>query len=265
MAFISSTGNVRIKAIRALRQRRAREATGLFWIEGIRAAAEAIDSHAPIETLVVSPEQLTSDFALSLAAEAPDRGIDVLEVSPAVFDSLAGRENPQGIGAVVRQAWTSLQEAHPAEGLCWVALDRIADPGNLGTIIRTADAVGAAGVVLLGESTDPHDPAATRAAMGSLFALQLVRATNQDFLTWRAAHTVHLVGSSDRGAMSYRDASYSQPLVLLMGSERHGLPDDLLAACDIVVRLPMRGHSDSLNVAVATGVLLYEILARRGE
>jgi TrmH family RNA methyltransferase len=261
MSGISSPGNARIKAIRALRSRKSRDETGLFWIEGLKAVGEAVEMDAPVQTLVVAHDLVKGQFALDLLDEVRDRHVDLLEVTPAVFESLAGREHPQGIGGVVHQRWTALDAIDFAAGLCWVALDRVADPGNLGTIMRTADAVGAAGLILLGDTTDPHDPAAARAAMGALFNLRLVRASNVEFLAWLPSASVHLVGSSDRGAVHYRNASYPRPRILLMGSERHGLPDDLLHACETVVRLPMLGRSDSLNLAVATGILLYEILA----
>jgi TrmH family RNA methyltransferase len=144
----------------------------------------------------------------------------------------------------------------------WVALVEPADPGNLGTILRTADAVGVAGVIVLGDATDPYDPAALRASMGAIFAVQLARASFDEFAAWKRACGVFLVGTSDQAPVDYQEVAYPQPLVLLMGSERQGLGPEQQALCDLMVRLPMRGRSDSLNLAVATGVMLYELLSQ---
>jgi TrmH family RNA methyltransferase len=164
---------------------------------------------------------------------------------------------------VVRQHWTLLDEVEPEAGLCWVALDAVQDPGNLGTILRTADAVGAAGIILVGQTTDPYDPGALRASMGSIFSQRLVRADFDQLLSWKDAHDCFLVGTSDAADSEYRDALYDSRLILLMGSERQGLSREQQARCDLVVRIPMAGRSDSLNLAVATGVMLYEIFHQR--
>ncbi len=133
------------------------------------------------------------------------------------------------------------------------------DPGNLGTIMRTADSVGARGIILLGHSTDPYDPAAVKASMGAIFSLALASASWEDFSTWQKQQKAQLVGTSDHGATDYQQIQYKRPMILLMGSERHGLPDEMMAACDHLARIPMAGRSDSLNLAVATAVMLYEI------
>jgi TrmH family RNA methyltransferase len=187
----------------------------------------------------------------------------VLEVTAEVFRSLSAKEGPQGIGGVIRQRWLPLADADPEEGLCWVALDAVQDPGNLGTVLRTSDAVGAAGVILLGQTTDPHDPGALRASMGAVFTQRLVRAGFDQLLSWKDAHGCSLVGTSDAADAEYREVSYGPRLILLMGSERQGLSREQQAQCDLVVRIPMAGKSDSLNLAVASGVMLYEIFHQR--
>jgi TrmH family RNA methyltransferase len=260
---ISSFSNPQIKQIRALRQRKERDATGLFFIEGIRLVGEAVQLHAPIDTLVVAPELLSSDFARSLVEEQTQAGVRLLEVTVDVFASLSGKDGPQGLGAVLRQQWEPLEAVGLEDGLGWVALESVADPGNLGTILRTADAVGCAGVLLLGTSTDPFDPAALRASMGAIFSQRLVRASFAEFVAWKQRHRVAVVGTSGDAAHDYRAVRYQPPLVLLMGSERQGLSDEQQAACDVVVRIPMVGRSDSLNLAVATGVVLYEMFYQR--
>jgi TrmH family RNA methyltransferase len=260
--IITSRSNPAIKRIRALQTRKEREAANRFFIEGIRIVGEAVDLGVDIETLVVAPQLLTSEYAHGLVPRAQAAGIPVLTVSAEVFRSLSGKDGPQGMGAVLRQRWSSLETIDPSAGLCWIALERVADPGNLGTILRTADAVGAAGIILLGPSADPYDPAAIRASMGAIFAQHLVRAEWNTFLAWTQTSGCQLAGASDSAPTNYREAAYRQPLVLLMGSEREGLCAQQQAACDLLVRIPMAGRSDSLNLAVATGVLLYQIFDR---
>jgi TrmH family RNA methyltransferase len=257
--LITSTSNATIKRIRALRQRKERERSGLFFIEGIRIVAEAAQMGAAIEALVTAPDLLNSSFARQLVATQQQAGVVCHEVSASVFQSLSSKEGPQGLAAVVRQQWQPLAQAQPGPGLAWVVLDRVQDPGNLGTILRTCDAVGCAGVMLLGSSSDPYDPAALRASMGAVFAQRLVRTDMPALLAWKQQHACPLVGAAGAAARDYQAARYRSPLLLLMGSEREGLSPEQQAACDAVVSIPMVGRSDSLNLAVATGVLLYEI------
>lgn len=261
MAVITSTGNSTIKAIRALRQRKEREARGRYFIEGIRIVGEAVELQAEVEACVVAPDLLRSEYGASLVHTLRDRGVTVLEVSPQVFQSLSIKEGPQGIGAVMRQRWEHLERVDPAGDLCWVALDAVADPGNLGTILRTADAAGASGVILLEESTDPFDPTAARASMGAVLSQRLVRAEGAQLREWTRRHGCMTVGTSDSASTDYTSIPYREPVVLLMGSERHGLSAEQQAWCDVMVRIPMVGRSDSLNLAVATGIMLYEIFS----
>lgn len=260
---IISTANPKVKALRKLRERKERAQSGLFYIEGLRIVGEALQHRADVSTLVAAPELLSSDFGEDLLHEAYNRGVPVMEVSAAVFESFSLKEGPQGIAAVVRQRWMALEAVQPVPGDLWVALDAVADPGNLGTILRTADATGARGVILLDHSTDPYDPTAIRASMGAIFSQHLVRATFDEFLAWKIHQSIGLVGTSDKASMDYHSCVYPDPMVLLMGSERMGLHERALQACDMVVAIPMLGSSDSLNLAVATGVALYEILNQR--
>lgn len=263
MPLITSASNASIKHIRALRQRKARDESGLFFVEGIRLVGEAVQLGAPVETLVVAPNRLESEFARRIVAEARGRDVRVLDVTNEVFEQLSGKDNPHGLGAVVRQRWTPLENIRPGDELCWIALHAPQDPGNLGTILRTGDAVGAAGVILLDDHVDPHDPGATRASMGAIFSLRVCRARTPDFVGWLGRSGFTLVGTSDAAPQDYQAVAYRPPLVLLMGSERQGLPGDLLVACDHRVSLPMVGRGDSLNLAVATGVMLYEMFSQR--
>lgn len=268
--MITSAANERVKNIRKLHERKARQESGLFYVEGLRIIAEAAELGVPLDTLVVAPELLKNSFGQQLVAEQSQKGISVLEVSAEVFQRLSLKEGPQGLAAIVRQQWFNLDDVHPEPGTplssgTWVALDSVADPGNLGTILRTHDAVGGKGVILLDQSTDPYDPSAVRASMGALFSQKLVRATFAEFAAWKRQHGLLVVGTSDKARTDYHAYRYPQALVVLMGSERQGLQEQHLALCDEVVSIPMLGKSDSLNLAVATGVVLYEILNQRRE
>ncbi|MDA0302579.1 MAG: RNA methyltransferase [Chloroflexi bacterium] len=261
--LITSTANARVKLIRALRARRERDRSGLAWVEGIRPTVEALQLNAPVDTLVVAPDLLNSDFARDAVDAARANGLDIMEVTSAVFRSLSDRDGPQGLGAIIRQQWLSLPDVRMAEGDRWVALASVADPGNLGTILRTCDGAGADGVILLDASTDPYDPAAMRASMGAVFSRRLVRASFEAFAEWARTQHAIVVGASDRAPETYREADYGARTVLLMGSEREGLTTEQQTLCDRMVSIPMRGRADSLNLAVATAILLYEVLDRR--
>ncbi len=260
--LISSSANAAIKQIRALRHRKDREQNGVFLVEGIRLVGEALQMGASIQSLVVAPELLTSDFGRRLVAEQTDAGTPALQVTSDVFASLSVKDNPQGLAAVVRQSWTPLEQLQLRQDL-WVALDEVADPGNLGTIMRTADAVGVAGIILIGRCTDPYDPSAVRASMGSIFAMQLVRSDYEEFTAWKGRSGCTVVGTSGAGSVHYQALRYPRPMVILSGSEREGLHPELLSLCDHLVRIPMAGRCDSLNLAVATSVVLYEVFNQR--
>lgn len=238
---------------------------GLCYVEGLRIVAEAIHQEAEIENLIIAPELLVSPFGQQLVQEARRRGFSIIEVGANVFKSIALKEGPQGLAAVVRQRWHTLEAMQSKENSLWIALSEVADPGNLGTILRTGDAVGANGVILLDNTTDPYDPTAIRASMGAVFDQKLIRCSFGEFAAWKAENEFTLVGTSDKADRDYRRVKYPQTVVLLMGSERQGLTEEQWRLCDVIVRIPMVGHSDSLNLAVATGIVLYEIFYQRQE
>lgn len=257
--IITSFNNPKIKLIRKLEQKKYRQETGLFFIEGLRIVGEAIQTGAPIQSMVTAPELLTSTFGKELLDLPKAKDVDQLEVSAEVFQNISQKDGPQGIGAVVRQNWQTLKDLPVDPDDLFVILDEIADPGNLGTILRTADAVGGKGVILLGETTDPFNPTAVKASMGAIFTLQLVQTKWAPVYSWCVANQMMLVGTSDKAKTDYQTVDYRLPLALLMGSERHGLSTSVQKACNHLVRIPLVGRMDSLNLAVATGVMLYEI------
>lgn len=262
-SIITSTANERIKRIRALRMRKERDRTGLAYVEGIRTVTEALLLDVPLAALVVAPDLLRSETALQRVQQARERGTDVIEVSEHVFRSLSKRDGPQGLAAVLHQQWTELDDVSLAPGERWVALEETADAGNLGTLLRSCDGAGAAGAILLDHTTDPYDPVAMRASTGAIFTRRIVRAPWGAFVDWARSGGVTLVGTSDQGAQDYRSADYGERTVLVLGSERAGLAAERQTACDVVVRIPMMGRIDSLNLAVAGSLVLYEVLHQR--
>jgi TrmH family RNA methyltransferase len=261
---VTSRNNIYIKRIRSLHLREERERTSLYYVEGIRIVAQAVRHNAHIETLLVCPSLITNPFALRLADRIIRSAVPTIEVTPEVLHSIALVDDPQGIGAVLRQRWQPLERVKLGDKLCWVAHDTVQSPGNLGSIIRTSDAVGGAGIILLGNSTDPYDPATVRASMGSMFTQRFVRTTPADLARWKESRQWLLVGTSPSAPTDYRALDYTTaPTILLMGSERKGLSPELQSICDAMIRIPMVGDSDSLNIAVATGIMLYEVFNQR--
>jgi len=260
--MLTSRSNPRIKHIRSLQQRKARDESGLFLVEGIRHVGDAVQSGAAVDCLCYAPDQLSSAFALDLIRQQEAKGVPCLAVAADTFADLASKENPQGILAVVRQPRLSLEQFSPANFPWVVALVAPQDPGNIGTIMRSLDAVGASGLLLLDQSADPYHPGAVRASMGALFWHPLLRATFAEFRGWAKQHAYTIYGTSAHGSQDYRQAAgYQKPCVLLLGSEQKGLADDQIAACDSLISLPMRGRVTSLNLGVAAGIMLYAMQA----
>ena len=263
MNLISSRSNSIVKLARALRQKKARLESGLFLVEGIRPVGEAVEAKAEIETIFYAPDVLHSEFAEELIRSQAKQGVTCLPVTTDVFDSISDKENPQGILALVKQNPKKLEELNPENFLWGVGLVAPQDPGNLGTILRTIDAVGASGLLLLDSNLDVYHPSTVRASMGSLFWYPIVTASFRDFIRWSRMHGYTVYGTSAHAHLDYRQVQkYASPRVLLMGSERQGLTEEQSAACDALISMPMRGRATSLNLAVATGVMLYAMLDR---
>jgi TrmH family RNA methyltransferase len=255
---ITSLQNERVKAIRALEMRKARKETGLFVAEGAALIVTAREHGFVPETLVYRGAD--GAVARGLIAWAMQSGAECLEVTEAILGKLASKDNPQTMLAVFRQRWTQAPDARRAgRDDVWVALEDVRDPGNLGTIIRTADAVGAKGVILIGQSCDPYAHECVRATMGSIFAVPLVKMTCEAFLAWRAEWPGDVVGTLLEATEDFRKAAYRAPVLLVMGSEGPGLSEAVAQACTRRVRIPMAGALDSLNLAVATALMLYQL------
>jgi RNA methyltransferase, TrmH family len=257
---VTSLSNPLVKDVRALALKKFRDQQNAFMAEGLKLVIDALDSGWTIRTLVFSKNAKGNAAVEKVAARTVAAGGTVLEASEKVLSAITRRDNPQMVVGVFEQRFRPLNTIKPAPGEVWVALDRVRDPGNLGTVVRTVDAVGAAGIVLVGETTDPFSVEAVRATMGSVFSVPLAKATPESFLAWRKDFPGLVVGTHLRGTVDYRGLDYEPgPVLLLMGNEQQGLPDRLAESCDRLVRIPQAGRADSLNLAVATGVMLYEI------
>jgi RNA methyltransferase, TrmH family len=261
---ITSLQNERVKLIRSLEMRKVRRETGLFVAEGASVLVAARDAGWKLKTLVFLAGSAASGIARELLDWAQATGAECLEVSEAVLGKLAAKDNPQTMLGVFaqRRVRAPVFESLPADGL-WVALEGVRDPGNLGTIIRTADAVGAGGVALIGNCVDAYARETVRATMGSIFNVPLVRMTLDECLPWVARWAGDIVGTHLNATEDFRARGYRAPTLLLMGSEGPGLSAELSATCTRLVKIPMTRRLDSLNLAVATGVMLYEIAKDR--
>lgn len=259
---VTSLANPIVKDLKALSQKRHRDETGTFLAEGLKLVIDAFEQGWTVRTLVYAKAARGKPAVEQVAARTVARGGLVLEVSEKVLTTITRRDNPQAVIAVFDQRYAPLSDLKPQPGQTYVALDRVRDPGNLGTIIRTADAAGAAGVILVGDTVDPFSMETVRATMGSVFAMQLARASQAEFLAWQKQTRAFVVGTHLSGSVDYRTIPYAgKPVVLLMGNEQAGLPDELASACTALARIPQAGRADSLNLAVATAIMLFE--ARR--
>ncbi|GGE21740.1 RNA methyltransferase [Aureimonas endophytica] len=259
---LSSTANPIVKDLKALAAKKHRDETGLFLAEGLKLVLDALEAGWVLTTLLVAKAEIHNPLLAKTAARARAVGADVVEASAKVMEAVSRRDNPQSAIGVFRQKLVPLEKlAFGADGVV-VALDRVRDPGNLGTILRTADAAGAKGVVLVGDCVDPFSVEAVRATMGSIFAVPLTRVAEDAFLRWRQGFAGLVAGTHMRGTVDYREPDYAgRPVVLLMGNEQAGLSEALAGACDRLLRIPQAGRADSLNLGVATGIMLFE--ARR--
>jgi len=261
--FVSKAHDPRFLTLRSLQTPQGRFRTGLYLIEGIRHVARAVENQAPLQSLFLDPSRLSNPYGRRLARRLRKSGVPGIHLSPHLYRQLTLAEEPQGIGAVVSQNWVSLTDVCPSQTSFSLAVESIDSPGNLGTIIRTAEATGVNGVFMIGQNVDPWEPATVRASMGSLFSQKLMRCSARDFAEWARSFGVLIVGSSPTGLLDYKALRWRWPSALMIGSEKQGLSETLIQVSNFMVRLPMMGRGDSINAAVAAGVLLYEMFNQR--
>jgi TrmH family RNA methyltransferase len=259
--LITSASNPQIKMLKGLHAKKGRAETGLFLAEGARLAVEAAELGVWPEILIYAQAALQRPQVRQLIDEAERRRLRVIETSENVLAQISKRDNPQTVIGAYAQSYSPLDAI---DGETLVALEGVRDPGNLGTILRTVDSTGAGGVVLLGDSCDPFSVEAVRASMGSIFAAKIARASFDELVALRTARGAQMLGASLKGSRFDDEALAPKRAIVLMGNEQSGLPAEMESACDMLVRLPMRGRADSLNLAVATAVMLYDLWRRRG-
>ena len=260
---ITAFSNPIIKRLRGFALKKNRDAEEVFLGEGLKLVTDALDAAWPIETLVICSNVADQPKVREAVHRVQSSGGRIVEVPEAILAKITRRDNPQMVVGVFQQRLRALTDLSSKPATVFVALESIKDPGNLGTIIRTCDAVGAAGVILVGATCDPWSVEAVRATMGSLFHVPIVKSTTSDVLAWSRDRGYSVIGTHLAGAVDYRSPNYAEPTVLLMGNEQSGLPTDVANQCDILVKIPQIGQADSLNLAVSTGVMLYEVRRSR--
>jgi len=258
---ITGFSNPTVKALRALREKKHRKAAGRFLAEGLRLLTDARESgHLP-ETLVMAEGRDAHPLLSALETDVLAAGGEVIETSADILAKITGKDNPQAVAGVFREFDTSLASLDRAAAPIWLVAQALRDPGNLGTMLRTGDAVGAGGLILIDDCADPFSVEAVRASMGAVFTQRIALARWDEFIAWLRDGEGQLVAASLRDAQDYRGAPYKAPCFVMVGNESRGLPEGYESACDLRVTMPMKGRADSLNAAVAGAVLAYEVLA----
>ncbi|MEM1052117.1 MAG: RNA methyltransferase [Pseudomonadota bacterium] len=261
---ISGFSNPTVKYLRSLREKKLRKRSGQFLVEGLRLLEDARSTgHVP-RTLVIAEGRDSHPLIDGLEGEVEAASGEIVTTTPDILSKITGKSNSQSVVGVFDEFDTSLAGLNRDNAKIWLVAQELRDPGNLGTMLRTGDAVGAGGLILLDDCADPFSAEAVRASMGALFTQQLARTRWEEFVPWLREGPGQLVAASLRDAVSYRDAPYQSPCFILVGNESQGLPEGYEAECDLRVTMPMMGRADSLNAAVAGAVLAYEVLDALG-
>jgi RNA methyltransferase, TrmH family len=263
---VTAFSNPTVKLLRSLRDKKARRAEGLFLAEGLRILTEARDSGRLPEIVAFSSEGAKHPLAAEVIAATEAAGGDAVETTPEILSKMSGKDNPQMVLGAYRQSGAGLERIDRAKAPLWIVAQALRDPGNLGTILRTGDAVGAGGLILIDDCADPFSVEAVRASMGAIFTQQVATARWPEFVGWLRSAQSQLVGTSLKAPHDYLEAKYEKPCFLLIGNEQQGLPADYEAECDLLVKIPMAGRADSLNAAMATAVMAFQVINqwRRG-
>lgn len=258
---ITGFSNPTVKLLKSLRDKKHRRREGKFLAEGLRLLADARETGRTPEMLIMAQGRDPHPLLAALERDVLNAGGEVLETTDDILSKITGKDNPQAVCGVFAEFDTSLDRIDPARAPIWLVAQAMRDPGNLGTMLRTGDAVGAGGLILLDDSVDPFSVEAVRASMGAIFTQRLAVARWDEFLPWLRAGQGQLVAASLREAVPYRGAPYAGPCFIMVGNESRGIPEEYEMACDLRVTMPMKGRADSLNAAVAAAVLAYEVLA----
>jgi TrmH family RNA methyltransferase len=259
--LVTAFSNSTVKRLRLLRDKKARREEGLFLAEGLRIIAEARDMGRLPEIVAFSSSGGVHPLATEIIAESEAAGAEVIETSADILSKMSGKDNPQMLLGAFRQPSTALDQVDRGTAPLWLVAQALRDPGNIGTILRTGDAVGAGGLILVDDSADPFSVEAVRASMGAIFTQSVAAARWEEFLPWLRAGPGQLVGTSLKSSEDYLGAKYEQPCFLLIGNEQQGLPPEYEAECDLLVKIPMAGRADSLNAAIAAAVMAFQVKA----
>jgi len=259
--LITGFSNPTVKFLRSLRDKKHRKREGKFLAEGLRLLTDARASGRLPELLVMARGRDEHPLLAALEVDVIAAGGEVIETDEEILAKVTGKDNPQAVAGVFAEFDTSLARLDRSTAPLWLVAQAMRDPGNLGTVLRTCDAVGAGGLVLLDDCADPFSVEAVRASMGAIFTQAIARARWEEFLPWLRGAPGQLVAASLREAVPYRGAPYASPCFLMVGNESRGLPEEYEMACDLRVTIPMKGRADSLNAAIAGAVLAYEALA----
>ncbi len=263
MEAITSPSNPLIKRLRGLERKKERHETGLFLAEGVRLVSQGLANGWALDTLVISQAAAERPYVRDLVRCARDSGARIVSVSEKLASRIARKDNPQAVIGAFAQRTRRLEELAQPGALLWIALHEVRDPGNLGTILRTADCAAIAGIILTGQCCDPYSVEAVRASMGSLFDMPFAKADFTELDEWRRKQGARLIAASMNGTVRHDGDIYAPKAVILMGNEQSGLPGDIEAVCDTLARIPMRGGADSLNLAQATAIMTYEAWRQR--
>jgi RNA methyltransferase, TrmH family len=258
---VTAFSNTTVKRLRSLRDKKARRAEGLFLAEGLRILTEARDSGRLPEIIAFSAEGAKHPLAAEIIAATETAGGEAIETTADILTKMSGKDNPQMLLGAYRQPDASLEQINRAKAPLWICAQALRDPGNIGTILRTGDAVGAGGLILIDDCADPFSVEAVRASMGAIFTQQVATARWEEFVSWLRSGQGQLVGTSLKATHDYLAAEYRQPCFLLIGNEQQGLPSAYEAECDLLVKIPMAGRADSLNAAMAAAVMAFAIKA----
>jgi RNA methyltransferase, TrmH family len=260
---ITGFSNPLVKQVRALRDKKHRRTYGRFLAEGLRILTEALDAGIAPEMLWHTSDSAAHPLVIRLSQATESGGGEVCVTTADIMSKLSGKDNPGSVIGIYRERLIPLDRVDRGTAPLWIVAERLRDPGNLGTILRTGDAVGAGGLILIDDCTDPFSVEAVRASMGAIFTQSVSAATWDEFLPWLRAGPGQLIGTSLNSAVDYQAARYDTPAFILVGNEAQGLPAAYESACDLRVTIPMLGKADSLNAAVATAVMAYEVINQR--
>jgi TrmH family RNA methyltransferase len=258
---VTAFSNSTVKLLRSLRDKKARRAEGLFLAEGLRILTEARDSGRLPEIVAFTSDGARHPLAAEIIAATELAGGDAVETTPDILSKMSGKDNPQMLIGAYRQPATALERIDRSKAPLWIVAQALRDPGNIGTILRTGDAVGAGGLILVDDCADPFSVEAVRASMGAIFTQEIAAARWPEFVSWLRGGPGDLVGTSLKGTQDYLDAEYQAPCFLLIGNEQQGLPVEYEGECDLLVKIPMAGRADSLNAAIAAAVMAFAVKA----